>query len=293
MTLLSRLAIAIVVVSSSAACGRTEDTAPPVATPTVTVPRTEAAAGSPIDIQYRFAVATDAPAFADDYWVLVHFLDRDGELMWTDDHQPPKPTPQWKAGETIEYTRTMFVPKFPYTGPTNVEVGLFSPKTGRRLPLTGETAGQRSYVVSSFELQPPNDNQFVVFKNGWHPTEIADDQVGTEWQWSKKEATLTFRNPKRDVTFYLQVDRPVTPFAEPQNVEVRVGDAVVDRFSLASNRVELRKFPIGAAQLGDADTAEMRITVDRTFVPATISALNSNDPRELGVRVFRAYIEAR
>jgi hypothetical protein len=292
MAPLFRLAIAIVAVST-AACGRTEDTAPPVATPTVTMARSEAAAGSPIDIQYRFAVAGDAPAFTDDYWVFVHFLDTDGELMWTDDHQPPKPTPQWKAGETIEYTRTMFVPKFPYTGPTKVEVGLFSPKTGQRLPMAGETTGQRSYLVLSFELGLSNDNQFVVFKDGWHPTEIADDQVGTEWQWSKKEATLAFRNPKRDVTFYLQIDRPVNPFAEPQNVELRVGDAVVDRFAIGSNRPELRKFPISAAQLGDAETAEMRIVVDRTFVPATIPALNSSDPRELGVRVFRAYIEAR
>jgi hypothetical protein len=292
MTLLFRLTMALVAFSS-VACGRTEDTAPPVATPTVTIARAEAAAGSPIDIQYRFAVAPNAPAFADDYWVFVHFLDRDGELMWTDDHEPPRPTPQWKAGETIEYTRTMFVPKFPYTGPTNVEVGLFSPKTGQRLPMAGETTGQRSYLVSSFELGLSNDNQFVVFKDGWHPTEIADDQVGTEWQWSKKEATLTFRNPKRDVTFYLQVDRPVNPFAEPQHVELRVGDAVVDRFSIGTNRMELRKFPISAAQLGTAETAAMRIVVDRTFVPATIPALNSNDPRELGVRVFRAYIEAR
>ncbi len=292
MTLSSRLAIAIVAVLPIA-CGRTEDTAPPVAMPTVTMPRADAAAGSPVDIRYRFVVSADAPAFDDDYWVFVHFLDDDGELMWTDDHQPPKPTPQWKAGETIEYTRTMFVPKFPYTGLTTVEVGLFSRKTGQRLPMAGETSGQRSYRVSTFELRPQSDNQFVVFKDGWHPTEIADDQVGTEWQWSKKEATLTFRNPKQDVIFYLQADRPVNPFVEPQNVEVRVGDAVVDRFSIASSRVELRKFPITAAQLGGGETAEMRIIVDRTFIPATIPALNSNDPRELGVRVFRAYIEPR
>jgi hypothetical protein len=35
----------------------------------------------------------------------------------------------------------------------------------------------------------------------------------------------------------------------------------------------------------------MRLVVDRTFVPAAIPAMNSRDPRELGVRVFRAYVE--
>jgi len=283
----------MLVVATSVACGRTEETAPPVATPAIVLERTAVPVGSPLDMQYRFVVAQNAPAFADDYWVFVHFLDRDGELMWTDDHRPPTPTPKWKAGETIEYARTMFVPKFPYTGPTTVEVGLFSPKTGQRLPMSGETRGQRSYQVATFDLQVQSENQFVVFKEGWHPAEVADDQVGTEWQWSKKEATLTFRNPKRDITFYLQLDRPAAPFPEAQQVELRIGDQPVDRFTLSSNQSELRKIPLTSAQLGTGETVEMRLFVDRTFIPAAIPSMNSRDPRELGVRVFRAYVEPR
>jgi hypothetical protein len=292
MTLLSRPAIVVLAIVASA-CGRSEDTAAPVATPTVTLARPEASIGSPLEMKYTFAVESDAPAFAEDYWVFVHFLDADGELMWTDDHQPPTPTRQWKPGQVVEYERTMFVPKFPYTGQTLVELGLFSRQTNQRLPLKGDTSGQRSYQVAAFDLAPQNDNQFVIFREGWHPTEVADDEVGTEWQWSKKEATLTFRNPKRDVTAYLQLDRPVSGFAGPQRVEVRIGDVVVDSFSLEPKQAELRKFPVTAAQLGTADTVEMRVSVDRTFVPATVPELKSGDPRELGVRVFRAYIDSR
>jgi hypothetical protein len=36
--------------------------------------------------------------------------------MWTDDHTPPVPTTQWKPGQTVEYTRTVFIPIFPYVG---------------------------------------------------------------------------------------------------------------------------------------------------------------------------------
>lgn len=277
----------------AAACGRSEDTAAPVATPTVTLSRSQAAVGSPLEMKYTFDVAADAPAFAEDYWVFVHFLDTDGELMWTDDHQPPTPTRQWKPGQTIEYERTMFVPKFPYTGQTLIEVGLFSRQTNQRLPMSGETRGQRSYQVADFDLGVQNDSQFVIFKEGWHSTEVADDEVGTEWQWSKKEATLTFRNPRKDVTIYLQVDRPVAGFAGPQQIEVRIGDAVVDSFALQPAQAQLRKFPVTTAQLGTADTVEMRVVVDKTFVPATVPELKSTDPRELGVRVFRAYIDSR
>jgi hypothetical protein len=259
----------------------------------VTLERTQASIGSPLEMKYRFVVAPDAPAFGEDYWVFVHFLDEDREMLWTDDHRPPTPTRQWKAGQTIEYDRTMFVPKFPYAGKTLVELGLFSRQSNERLPMQGENSGQRSYQVATFELQPQVDSQFVIFKEGWHPTEVADDEIGTEWQWSRKEATLTFRNPRRDVVAYLQVDRPVAGFPEPQRVEVHIGDAVVDSFSLAPKETQLRKFPVTAAQLGTPDTVEMRIVVDRTFIPANIPELKSGDPRELGVRVFRAYIDSR
>jgi hypothetical protein len=283
----------VLVALASAACGRTEDTAAPVATPAVSLARTQAAIGSPLQMKYRFAVAQNAPPFAEDYWVFVHFLDADGELMWTDDHEPPTPTTQWKPGQSIEYDRTMFIPKFPYTGQTLVEMGLFSRRTNERLPLSGETTGQRAYQVAAFDLGMQSDNQFVIFKEGWHPTEVADDEIGTEWQWSKKEATLTFRNPKRDVTVYLQLDRPVAAFPDPQKVEVRIATAVVDSFALQPKQAELRRFPVTSAQLGTGDTVEMTISVDRTFVPANVPEMKSGDPRELGVRVFRAYIESR
>jgi len=285
-TLLTALAA-----GAAAACGGAEDTAPPVATPSVTLAGPEAAIGSPMEMAYRFAVAPDAPAFAEDYWVFVHFKDTDGELMWTDDHPPPTPTRSWTAGETIDYPRTMFVPRFPYVGETRVEIGLFSPATGERLPLAGETEGQRAYIVGTFDLRLQTDNLFVVFRDGWHQTEVAGDS-GIEWQWSEQEAILAFPNPRRDVTVYLQVDQPATgAFAEPQRVEVRLGPAVVDAFDLPPGPFDLRRISITADQLGTADTVEMALSVDKTFVPALIPALRSADPRELGVRVFRVYVQ--
>jgi hypothetical protein len=275
----------------AAGCGRAQDTEAPVATPSVTVARGDAAAGTPLEMSYRFVVAPNAPAFADDYWVFVHFLDTDGEMMWTDDHQPPIPTRQWKPGQTIEYPRTMFVPKFPYLGETRIEVGLFSPKTGARVPMTGETRGQRAYHVATFTMRTQADSLYVVFKDGWHETEVADENAGIEWQWSKKSATLAFRNPKRDVLFYFQCDQPVQGLGAMQRVELRIGPTVVDSFALAPGRQELRKVPVSRAQLGDAETVEVTVLVDKTFVPANMTQLKSTDSRELGIRVFRAYIQ--
>ena len=281
---------AALLASGAAACSSGRDAAAAVATPTVTLNKTAPAIGTPVDMTYRLVVAPDAPAFNEEYWVFAHFLDSDGRLMWTDDHQPPTPVRQWKPGATVEYSRTMFVPKFPYVGPTRVQIGVFSPATGERLPLSGATEGQRAYDVATFDMRLESDTYLVAFKDGWHQTEIPPDGTGRDWQWSMDRGTLAFRNPKRDARLYLQVDQPVTAI-EPQRIELRIGDAVVDSFSLNPGGSDLRLVAIPAAQLGEGETVELTLSVDKTFVPALVPALKSGDSRTLGIRVFRAFVE--
>lgn len=291
MTQLCATALACAAVVT--ACGRTQQAETPVATPTVVLARGDAAIGMPIEMKYRFVVGSNAPKIAEDDTVFVHFLDTDGELMWTDDHQPPVPTSQWKPGQTIDYSRTMFVPKFPYSGDTSVVIGIYSPKSGTRVPLTGTTRGRHEYEVAKFNLHPQTDNLYVVFKDGWHQTEVAEEQTGVEWQWSKKTATLAFRNPMRDAVFYLQCDQPVQGVGDPQRVELRIGDMLIDSFVLRPMERELRKLDLTTAQMGTGETIEVTVAVDKTFVPATITRLKSTDARELGIRVFRAYVQRK
>ena len=283
---------ALLTCAAAAACAREEGDAKAIATPAVTLSRSDAAVGTPVDFTYRFTVAPDAPPFAEDYIVFVHFVDADREQMWTDDHEPPTPTRQWKPGATIEYGRTIFIPKFPYVGATTVELGLYSPGSGERLPLAGEDAGMRAYRVARFNMTVQSDNLFVIFKDGWHETEVGGDG-GLEWQWSKKEGTVAFRNPKRDAVLLLQVDQAVNALPAPQRVEVRLGATVVDSFALPVGIRELRRIQLPATLLGAAETIELAVAVDQTFVPAEVPSLRSSDSRELGVRVFRAYVEPK
>src|SRR5690349_14010566 len=92
-----RLAVAFVLLWTVTACRSKQPAAPPVATPTVTLNHERVPLGSPLEITYKFVVANDAK-FAEDYRVFVHVVDADEELMWTDDHNPPTPTTQWKPG---------------------------------------------------------------------------------------------------------------------------------------------------------------------------------------------------
>ena len=291
-TVLEKACLALVVVglAGTAACRKEEPEPPPVATPSFSVNHTRVPLGSPVEVTYKFVVEKTAPPIPENFRVFVHFLDADNERMWTDDHDPPIPTTQWKPGQTIEYTKTMFVPVYPYQGTTTVLMGLYSLKSDSRLPLAGKNHDKRSYVVGQMELLPRTAGIFVMFKEGWHPAETPPDNAAIEWQWSRKDAILSVRNPKKDVTLYLHLDHPGL-FTETQQVTVTLGDQVIDSFTLAPKQELIRKPTITAAQLGAADVVDLKISVDKSYVPAVITNGANRDPRELGVRVFHAYVQ--
>lgn len=283
--------VLVLVSGTLTACRRKEAPASPLATPSITLSHDKAPLGSPIDITYKFIVAPDAH-FAEDLRAMVHVVDADEQLIFAFDHALPIPTTQWKPGQTIEYTKTVFIPIYPYVGEATIQMGLHSTATQKRVTLAGTDAGQHAYKVAKIQLQPQTENVFTVFKEGWHPAEIADHNATIEWQWTKKDATLSFKNPKKDSMFYLDVDNPGSVFNEPQQVTITLGGQLVDEFPLKPKQPELRKIPLKIAQLGGGDMVEVVISVDKTYVPAVLVP-GSKDPRELGVRVFHAYVDPR
>jgi hypothetical protein len=291
LAIVPRLTLALAALAASA-CGASEPTAAPVATPSLTLNHERAPAGSPLELTYRFEVAEGA-TFDQDYRVMLHVVDVDGERMWGDDHDPPVPTTSWEPGATIQYTRTIFVPIFPYVGEATINVGLYSTRDQTRLPLAGENVGQLAYRVGRLQLLPQTDNLVTVFKDGWYPTEGAPDNVAVEWQWSRGEATLAFRNPKKDAILYLELDSPGGEYNGAQQVSVSAGSRGVDEFTLAPGDHQLRKIALPAAALAEAEMAELTIRVDKPFVPASIPESDNKDSRELGVRVFHAFVDAR
>jgi hypothetical protein len=287
---LAALSIAALAAIGGTGCSSGQSNEAPVATPGFTPSRARAPLGSPIEVTYRFTVAPNAK-FDDSYRVFVHFMDSDDELMWSDDHMPPTPTQQWQPGQTVEYKRTLFVPVYPYIGQTSVRMGLY--KDNKRAVLNGEEVGSRAYKVGTIELLPQSENVFVIFKDGWHSAEVAQDNPAIMWQWTKRVATLAFKNPKRDVWFYLNLDGRPDLMPGAQDVTVSVGDQVIDTFRVADREPVMRKVSISAAQLGAGDMVEMKLDTGQSFVPAQTPVAKSSDQRELGVRVFHAFIEPK
>jgi hypothetical protein len=285
-----RLAGLLVAVSAVAGCGGSEDTAPAQGAMAVQLSRPRVALGSPVEVTYKFTVANDAAPLGTRK-VFVHFVDADGEQMWTDDHDPPTPTSAWKPGQTVEYSRTVFAPVYPYVGQAKVIGGLYDIGSGERVRLSGPEAGARAYELAQLELLPQTENIFLIFKDGWHAVETAGDNSMVEWQWTKKEATITFRNPRRDAVLFFQADNPGKAATAARQVEIRLGDQVLQTVALSATDMPVHKIPISAAAMGTGEMVELRLVVDQTFVPALEPGATGSDPRELGARVFHAFVQ--
>ena len=277
----------MVTLVTTAACSRKQEKEPAVATPSLSLNKDRVPIGSAVTLTYKFQVPQGAPSFDKSYTVFVHVLDPEGEQMWTDDHLPPTPTTSWKPGQTIEYTRTVFVPNYPYIGQAVVRLRLYDQPTGRRLVLKAEEASRREYIVTRFQVLPQSENVFLIYKDGWHPAEVDPKNPSNEWQWTKKTATISFRNPKKDCTLYLEYDARTDLFNPPQQVAMKLGGQSIAQFAANAKGASLKTFPVTAAQLGTGEMVDLVLDVDRTFAPG------GGDPRELGIRVFHVYIEPK
>jgi len=276
--------------AGAASCGLA-DTASSVATPSVGLNRDRVPLGGPLDLTYRFTVAQDAAPLETDYVVFVHFLDADGELMFTDDHEPPQATSSWHPGQEISYDRRMIVPVYPYIGEVTVAVGLYSPTAGDRVPMAGEHLGQRAYAVATLQMAPQSESGFLMYEDGWHAAESVPEAPAREWRWTTGQSTISFRNPRSDSTLYLEVAGRPELFESSQMLTLSVGDTLIDTIGLESIEPSFHVVPIPAASLGDADSVTLTLTVDPPFVPSEVTDGGNSDGRELGMQLFYAFLE--
>ena len=83
--------------------------------------------------------------------------------------------------------------------------------------------------MAKIELLPQTENIFLVYKDGWHNPEPHPDNPAIERTWTKKEALVSFKNPKKDVVVYLEADTSPKFFPAPPVLTVTVGHEGRDR----------------------------------------------------------------
>ena len=279
------LAMTVAIAAALTACRNDPTPASPAAQVAATPQRTAVGAGGPIEVEYRVTKLAGGSTIPSDAWVFVHMLDASGTLLWTDDHQLA-PLSAGSGDTPIVYRRTMFVPRATPTGRVRIEAGLFSRADGARIP-----TAPGNPATGSFDVGPASDALFVVFGDGWHAAERVPQQQANEWRWSKGDARLSFRHPRRDAELTLEVDQPVNSVGV-QAVELRAGSDLLATFNVEPGVRRIHTVSLPDARMGSGPMVEVNLHVQPTFVPAHMPNLTSSDTRELGVRVFNVHVGA-
>lgn len=95
---------------------------------------------------------------AENLAIFVHFV-RDGQIRLQQDHEPLEgrhPTSRWTEGELIrERYRLVLPPSLP-SGEYQVQIGLWNPRTGKRLPVETSLPHDRDQVrLTTLRVAPP------------------------------------------------------------------------------------------------------------------------------------------
>ena len=164
------------------------------------------------------------------------------------------PTTQWKPGQTVEYTRTVFVPIYPYVGEATIQIGLYSTANQKRLPLAGEDAGQHAYKVAKLQLQPQTENVFTVFKDGWHPAEVAEHNADGRVAVDEEGGDAVVQEPEEGRRVLLRRRQPGQR-ASTSRSRCRSASAArpVDEFTLKPKEPDAAEDSADGGAAGDGD----------------------------------------
>jgi len=258
--------------------------------PSITINRDRAPLGSAIEVEYKWTVEAGAKPIPAGYRAFAHFIDSHKVMLFGDDHVPVPAPETWQPGQTYSYKRTIFIPIYPYVGESRVVMGLYPAQArGERIALKGEDIGLRGYQVAKIELLPQTENIFPVYKEGWHNPEAHPDNPAVERTWTKKEALVSFKNPKKDVVVYLEADTSPKFFPAPPVLTVTVGKAGLV-VPIESSEVFLKRIKVKAADLGDEEWVDLRLAMNQSFVPKAMTPPLNTDDRELGLLVYHLWV---
>jgi hypothetical protein len=247
------------------------------------------APGEPLDIGFAWTMANEFEAPADDYQVFVHMIDQDGNILLQDDHYPPQPTSQWRAGQAEEYRHWYDPPDSLQAEYLDFVIGLYSLDSRVRVrdPGGNWTEGVQLHRIT---VRADDVSGIPLYMEGWHPPEQQPDPGVREWRWSEETSRAVFTNPRRDAVLHLRAHGPFDEVGT-QTVVLRIGDGTVANIDVSSADEFLERIAIPAAAMGENEWVELNLEVTPVMVPKEIEA-SSMDDRQLGLQVFSMYLSS-
>lgn len=145
----------------------------------------------------------------------------------------------------------------------------------------GLKLSRRASVESSEKKTVELPDVTIVFGKGFSNLERNND--GT-WRWMADEGIVNVWNYRRPVLFRFHGRAPTGRMVKPPTIRVHVNGELLDEFQGQSPRSD-HAYQLTAAQLGNNDWIEIKITTTDVVVPAEVDA-KSKDHRRLGYQFY-------
>lgn len=324
------LIIAILAVFTLSGCFDTEvelEAAPSV---NILYPQPEDAELTRVDaemefaIEYAWKVGENFKAPGKNLRVFVHFVDENGNIIIgedgstiQDDHEPPIPVTEWKAGEDVVYSRSRLIfPESLGAPPTRLKIlmGLYDMSDNERATLLlaeDIESKNKSYLVETIEVTT-NPTLNPIFNESWHGPEPGGDTMP---RWTKKESTVTFirepwieaadlwvagHSPIEDLGDSVDYQRLSIYIHEKKPENIITGSPLVfakpdidikdKRNYYRGERLHLTRIPL-PQHLFDTNmdqSIKLIIEVDRFYTPG-----GDDDRQELGFRFDTMYLNPK
>jgi hypothetical protein len=244
-----------------------------------------------VKMNYEFDVKDEFPGLDDDYRIFVHFWRlKTKDMLLGDDHSPEKPFSQWKTGDSVKYSRVVFIPEFldefdiDFEGYEEIRltIGLYNPAQEKE---TKAILYQKVLNVESASLNAPE----LVYDEGWnqpeHDPKIKNPKEQS-WRWTKKAAVCIVQNPRKESLLIIRGGVDKSKIAD-QKVIFKINDQVLEEF-IPETAKFAKEYVIAPEKMGSEDEFKLTIETDKTFIPSELDE-KINDDRELGVQIFFFY----
>lgn len=240
-----------------------------------------------VNVTYNWKVDPGFKPLQQDLSVYVHFVDKNNKILFQDDHIPADvPTSQWKEGYQIKYPRLLLVPAVVRTD-TDEETMPLKVVMGLHDAVNPQGPSYRVLEQDVRLKYNPKGPEKVQYTEGWFDEEM-NPQMTQRWRWTGGQAVAVVRNPKKNAILYIkgQVNKDAVP---DQKVKFEIANNPIDEFSPTESGFS-KYYQIPADQIGAEDQIQIRISVDKTFVPKNVIQ-GAADERELGVQIFTIFFK--
>lgn len=243
-----------------------------------------------VKMNYEYTLTDQFTGFDKDHMVFVHFWrTKNKEMLIGDDHIPPKKVIDWKKGDTIKYSRKIFIPKFldefdiDFEGYEEIEfsAGLYIPKVKK----SKKVLFNKILNIQAASLNAPE----VVYDEGWWQVEtdlkIKKPEERT-WRWTTKKAVCIIENPKKESLLILKGRVDKIQYKD-QKVIFKLNEKILDEFVPEKDAFS-KEYIVTPEMMGSEDEFNLIIETDKTFIPSAVIP-GSKDTRELGIRIYWLY----